>query len=131
MSWIKALAGRGNQLTALYTSNIDAIESIDCSRNKLTTLDFSDNINLKFLSCENNMVRNLNLTNNWLLETLICHGNQLLSLDVSNNSALSNIHLEDMTTLSQVCVWEMPFPPDGVYIDTTNSSNVFFTLDCY
>jgi len=35
-----------------------------------------------------------------------------------------------MPTLFKVCVWEMPFPPSGISIDTTNSPNVYFTTDC-
>jgi len=51
-------------------------------------------------------------------------------LDVSNNTALEFIGLNDMPSINQVCVWVMPFPPDGVDVDTTNSPNVFFTTDC-
>jgi len=35
-----------------------------------------------------------------------------------------------MPTLHEVCVWTMPFPPDGVNVDTTGSPNVFFTNEC-
>ena len=64
------------------------------------------------------------------LESLVCSGNQLTSLDVSYNTALGLMLLSDMPSLNQVCVWETPFPPDGVDVDTTNSSNVYFTTDC-
>jgi len=40
------------------------------------------------------------------------------------------IGLNDMPSINQVCVWVMPFPPDGVDVDTTNSPNVYFTTDC-
>jgi hypothetical protein len=35
-----------------------------------------------------------------------------------------------MPSLYNVCVWEMPFPPVGVGVDTTNSPNVYFTSNC-
>ncbi len=34
-----------------------------------------------------------------------------------------------MPTLYQVCVWELPFPPEGVDVDMTDSPNVYFTTD--
>jgi len=41
-----------------------------------------------------------------------------------------DLSLRDMPTLEEVCVWELPFPPEGVEIDTTNSSNLYFTMEC-
>jgi hypothetical protein len=38
--------------------------------------------------------------------------------------------LDNMPTLLEVCVWEMPFPPEGVEIDTTGSPNIYFTTEC-
>ncbi len=35
-----------------------------------------------------------------------------------------------MPSLGQVCVWDIPFPPAGVDVDTTDSPNVYFTTDC-
>jgi len=43
---------------------------------------------------------------------------------------LDNVYIKDMPSLYKVCVWEIPFPPDGVYIYATNSPNVYFTTDC-
>ena len=72
------------------------------------------------------------------LDTLWCYNNQISSLDVSKNTALGpssaygfpDLNLSQMPTLYHVCVWEMPFPPAGVYVDTTGSPNVYFTADC-
>ena len=64
------------------------------------------------------------------LDTLYCWENQLTSLDVSNNKDLSNLYLSDMPDLYKVCVWEMPFPPSGTSVDTSNSPNLYFTTDC-
>ena len=59
------------------------------------------------------------------------HGyNQLSTLDVSHNAALTLLRLNEMPSLNKVCVWEMPFPPEGVEVDTTGSPNVHFTTDC-
>ncbi len=37
-----------------------------------------------------------------------------------------------MPTLYEVCIWEIPFPPEDivVQVDTTGSPNVCFTTDC-
>ena len=80
-----------------------------CDRNELSTLDVSNNIALTFV---------------------LCFSNQLTTLDVSVCTALETLNLHDMPSLYEVCVWEMPFPPTGVEVDTTGSPNVYFTTDC-
>ena len=64
------------------------------------------------------------------LEWLYCRNNQLTSLDLSNNTHLTNISLKSMSSLNMVCAWEVPFPPSGLGVDTTDSPNVYFTTDC-
>jgi len=71
-----------------------------------------------------------------LLE-LHCSGNKLTSLDISNNIKLGTfvlveicLEIKNMPTLEEVCVWTMPFPPEGAEIDTTGSPNVYFTTEC-
>jgi len=61
---------------------------------------------------------------------LECGGCKLTSLDISNNTSLRKLQLKDMPSLYKVCVWEIPFPPVGVKVDTTGSPNVYFTTDC-
>jgi Leucine-rich repeat (LRR) protein len=87
-------------------------------------------INLDTLDCSYNQLTTLDVSNNIALLELICYFNPLTTLDVSNNTALRRLHLEDMPSLNKVCVWELPFPPEGVYLDKTGSPNVYFTTDC-
>jgi hypothetical protein len=61
---------------------------------------------------------------------LSCDGNLFTNLDVTNNNAIEDLMLSSMPSLSKVCVWTMPFPPTGVTVDTTDSPNVYFTMDC-
>ena len=127
-----------NQLTSLDVSNNTTLIFLYCPKNKLTTLDLSNNIILTSLLCDRNQLTSLNVSNSTALEVLNCEANQLTSLDVSNNTALGtwpaygfpDLNISQMLTLYQVCVWEMPFPPAGVEVDTTNSPNVYFTMDC-
>lgn len=35
-----------------------------------------------------------------------------------------------MSTLTDVCVWTLPFPPSGVTVNTTGSPNVVFSTSC-
>jgi hypothetical protein len=44
------------------------------------------------------------------------------------NSALVNLDLSYMPTLTKVCVWESF--PEGVTVDTAGSPNVVFTTEC-
>jgi hypothetical protein len=70
---------------------------------------------------------------------LSCGGNQLTSLDISNNSNLGlnagsyiecYLEIENMPALEEVCVWTMPFPPEGFRLCADGSPNVYFTTEC-
>jgi len=63
------------------------------------------------------------------LDTLRCNYNQLSSLDLSNNTALIRIGLRNNPNLQEVCVWTMPFPPEGVRVAKTDSPKVNFTTE--
>ncbi|MFH0756016.1 MAG: T9SS type A sorting domain-containing protein [Bacteroidota bacterium] len=147
-----------NQLTSLDVTNNTALVSLQCSENQLTSLDVSNNTNLSGhniwdigLNCSNNQLTSLDVTNNtalvslWCsenqltsldvtsntaLESFRCSENQLTSLDVSKNTGLYNLIIKGMPTLNQVCVWEMPFPPERVWIEMDGSPNVYFTTEC-
>ncbi len=107
------------------------LENLNCGNNQLTSLDISKNTALTGLDCSSNQLTNLDISNNTALRIeLSCGSNQLTSLDVSNNTALGFIGIQDMPSINEVCVWEMPFPPDGVRVFTTDSPNVYFTTDC-
>jgi len=127
---LKKLTCWGNSLTSLDVSQNIALNILWCSENLLTSLDVSQNIALEVLGCGNNQLTTLDISNNTVLEDLWCGSNQLVSLDVTNNSSLYNLDLWDMPTLKEVCVWTMPFPPEGVYVNTLNSPNVYFTTEC-
>jgi dienelactone hydrolase len=64
------------------------------------------------------------------LDTLLCSDNKITELDLSNNTKLEYIKINHMPTLTDVCVWTMPFPPDGVVVDSIESPNVNFTTAC-
>ncbi len=106
------------------------LDTLDCSRNQLSSLDFSNITALVNLNCSSNQITSLDISNNTAIKTLCCYDNQLTSLDVSNNTALQDISIKDMPLLTRVCVWELPFPPAGIKIDTTGSPSVYFTTDC-
>jgi len=40
------------------------------------------------------------------------------------------LYIQEMPSLYEVCVWVVPFPPDGVEVETRGSPNVYFTTDC-
>ena len=65
------------------------------------------------------------------LRSLSLDSNQLAGLDISNNIELNRLNLKNMPTLNEVCVWVMPFPPEGLYdIKTSGSPNIYFTTEC-
>jgi Leucine-rich repeat (LRR) protein len=106
------------------------LQWLSCNSNELTGLDVSGNSSLYNLWCGNNRIASLDVSKNIVLRLLDCHSNQLTSLDVSNNTALESICLSYLPALGKVCVWELPFPPEGVELFTEYSPNVYFTTDC-
>jgi len=119
-----------NQLTSLDVSNNTALTSLGCFHNQLTSLDVSNNIALTYLNCFGNQLTSLDLSNNTALTRLGCGDNQLTSLDISNNTDIGWVYISDIPSLYEVCVWEMPFPPEYVLVDLTGSPNVYFTTEC-
>ncbi|GAG57221.1 unnamed protein product, partial [marine sediment metagenome] len=82
------------------------------------------------LRCGYNQLTDLDLSNCDALTYLDCKSNQLSFLNVSNNKELTTIRLGDMPTLFGVCVWIMPFPPEGVNVNTIGSPNFYYTDEC-
>ena len=85
---------------------------------------------LEGLGCQYNQITTLDLGKNLALERLYCDGSGITTLDLSNNQELSLLSLMDMPALTEVCVWTMPFPPEGVTVDTTGSPSAYFTITC-
>ena len=127
---LRSLYCENNQLTSLNIVDNTSLSVLHCEYNQLTNLDVSNNDSLVYLNCFVNQLTSLDVTNNSGLISLICGYNQLASLDVSNNINLISLNLMGMSSLNEVCVWEIPFPPDGVGVDITNSPDVYFTTDC-
>ena len=127
---LKVLVCSDNHLTSLDVSNCTYLRVLRCNNNQLTHLDVSNNGTLTMLKCSDNQLNNLDVSNNPWLSSLLCDANQLTSLDVSINKTIRILSISEMSTLNQVCVWIMPFPPSGVEVNTSGSPNVNFTTDC-
>jgi hypothetical protein len=119
-----------NPLDSLDISNNTAIKWLGCSRCNLSNLDISKNPELEMLECAKNSLSSLDISNNTKLYHLSCENNQLVNLDISNNTALEWIILYDMPTLTELCVWVMPFPPQGTHLLIKGSPNVSLTTEC-
>ena len=78
----------------------------------------------------NNQLTSLDISKNTGLVDLACSDNNLTDLDISANPSLKTIYIRNISSLARVCVWELPFPPEGIKLDTTGSPNVFFVTDC-
>lgn len=123
--------GSNIQLLSLNVSKNTKLETISITGSQITNLDVSNCPSLHELILWYNQITNLDVSKNTKLSWLGLDGNLLSRLDISNNINLGPaLGLSDMPTLSEVCVWTMPFPPEGLYIDTIGSPNVYFTTDC-
>ncbi|WKZ58554.1 MAG: hypothetical protein QY309_11825 [Cyclobacteriaceae bacterium] len=136
-SALELLFCQENELQEIDVQNNSALKMLYCQHNLLSSLDCSNNSALQVLRCHNNLLENLNVSNCGSLFQLFCHNNpnrptnnQLVNLDISSNTALISIQLTSLPTLQQVCVWQTPFPPDGVSVNTSLSPNVYFATDC-
>ena len=106
------------------------LDTLRCYNNKLTTLDVSNCPALSYLKCAWNKLTSLDVSNNTALSYLAFGRKQLTSLDVSNNTEVTLLNISEMPTLIEVCVWTIPFPPEGMHISTEGSPNVYFTTEC-
>ena len=118
------------ELTSLDLSNNLLLEEVICSRNLLTELDISLNQSLVKLLCKNNLLTSLNLSANMGLTLMVSCGNQLSRLDISKHTALTLIGVDNMPMLTEVCVWILPFPPEGIIVLQEYSPNIEFTTAC-
>jgi hypothetical protein len=118
------------ELFSLDISLNTALEEVRCGRNHLDNLDVSGNTGLRILTCNNNRLDRLDLRQNKALQTMISCGNRLNSLDLSQNTQLTKIGIDNMPLLEEVCVWTLPFPPEGVTVLMEYSPGVVFTRDC-
>lgn len=118
------------ELANLDVSNNLDLEELICGRNSLTELDISRNSSLIKLVCNNNLFTSLNLSANTGLTKMISCGNQLTSLDISKHEALVVLGVDNMPMLTEVCVWTLPFPPEGVVVLQGYSPNIEFTTAC-
>jgi hypothetical protein len=82
------------------------------------------------LYCANNQLTGLHVSNNTAKTVLYCFTNQLSTLDISNNTSLTNIQIRENPSLTEVCVWVVPFPPEGVTLDVEGITTIDFTTDC-
>jgi hypothetical protein len=118
------------ELTALELSENPHLEHLICGRNLIMQLDLSQNRALVSLVCNNNLLSRLDLTINTPLTTLISCGNRLTGIDLSNNTSLVKIGIDNMPMLTEVCVWTLPFPVQGVELLMGYSPNIVFTNQC-
>ncbi len=87
-------------------------------------------VNLKTLYCDSNNLSGLDVSANKVLKKLDCSSNQLTALDLSNATLLTDLKIEGMSNLNEVCVWTTSFPPAEVTVSTEGSPNVCFETDC-
>ena len=119
-----------NLIAYLSLGTSPHLNNLDISDNPIGELDVSAYPVLERLSCENNDLDTLDLSHNPLLQWLFCGDNPIRYLDLRQNSDISKLGLRRMPELIRVCVWVWPFPPEGLYLDTTYTSGVIFTTEC-
>jgi len=118
------------ELTSLDIYNNRLLEELIVSRNLLPEIDISLNQSLVKLFCKNNLLTSLDLSANTGLSSMVSCGNQLTRLDISWHSSLTLIGVDNMPMLTEVCVWTLPFPPEGVTVLQGFSPNINYITTC-
>ena len=127
---LQSLSCSANQLSELDVSLNRNLVNLNINFNQISNLRLSSNPKLKNLRGMSNQIDNLDLTANTELTGLGLRNNPLPFLDISNNRKLEYISLEELPLLMDVCVWTVPFPPEGVTVWTDGSPNINFTTEC-
>ena len=118
------------ELTVLDLSDNPKLEELICNRNLLQELDISQNQSLSRLTCKNNLLTSLDLSANAGLSLMVSCGNQLTRLDISMHPTLTVIGVDNMPMLTEVCVWTLPFPPEGIVVLQEFSPNIQYSTGC-
>lgn len=116
------------ELSELLLSPDAPLSFLDLWFNRLETLDVSSFPGLASLSCKNNFLEELDLRSNTHLIKMACCGNKLETLDLSKNTELKIIGIDNMPMLTEVRVWILPFPPEGIKIAMGYSPEIVFVL---
>ncbi len=119
-----------NDLLSLNTQANINLRVLKCGYNRIDKIDVSGNTMLEVLACNNNLLEELHVEALVNLQTMISCGNRLTRLDLSSNTSLTRIGIDNMPMLTEVCVWTLPFPPEGVSILMGFSPNVLFITGC-
>jgi len=110
------------------------LDTLYCFDNRLSLLYVSGNVGLVTLGCSNNQLTKLDISSCAELSWLDVSRKSLTAPDLSRNDSIGEGNrvyssgdpiLSQMPTLGEVCVWEMPFPPEGLIVDTTGSPASF------
>ena len=117
-------------LAELDISENRLLETLICGRNSLREIDLSHNPLLSTLVVNNNELSQLDLSPISSLSTMISCGNQLSYLDISMHPDLTKIGVDNMPMLTEVCVWTLPFPPEGIVVLQGFSPNIEYTTGC-
>ncbi len=112
--------------------NLDTLILID---HAIPDLDLSSNKNLVYLRAACNLDK-LDITQCALLKNLQLQKgiselhNVLTTLDLSGNPLLEELNLSGLESLTEVCVGSLPYPSEGMSMDTTGCPNICFETDC-
>jgi len=117
-------------LTSLDLRPLTALENLYLYNSAFPDLDISNNPLLTELWCIESNLQYLDVSNNPNLKELRCGHNYLTYLDITNNNKLEFLKVDEMPSLHTVCVWETPFPPAEVRVNSEGSPNVYFTTVC-
>jgi hypothetical protein len=127
---LEVIICENNHIEKLLLPGGNNLKILQCGYNHLKNIDVSMNPGLITFTCNNNWIDSLDIGSNIALEKLITCGNMLTFLDISSNQNLRIAGIDNMPMLKKVCVWTLPFPPEGLNMLMDFSPNVEFVVNC-
>ena len=119
-----------NPLTSLDLSNNVLLTELRAGFCNLASLDLSNNTALIEVDLRDNDLESLILPDSDSLQEIWAWNTYLKNLDISNNHNLTYLDLRGSYNLEEICVWTIPFPPEGVNIVLDECPNAYFTTGC-
>lgn len=123
---IDTLVCSANTIKTLNLTKNPKLIYLECNDNKLTDLNISNNSKLLNINCSKNLLTKLDISKCINITALNCHTNLITYLNITKNTKIFNLVLSNNTSLVDVCVWELPFPPFGVNVYTDNCPSLVY-----
>jgi len=109
-----------NDISSISVDGLAKLEYLRFNDNQISTIDISKNTNLRSINFNGNPIYEIDLSNNLALSGVWFGDNPMTVLDISENQNVNFLRNDGEFPFEKICVWTLPFPPPGTYVNTVN-----------